>query len=138
MGDANGSNAAGTALLKKLNMFSDHDFAPGERRRHERKRLKAACTIHEIDQFSIVGVGCKCDSIDVSRSGIAITSRKMFHKGTHVVLLMPLNGGQNKAMVGKVQYSRYSKQAMYIVGVQFCAPPSSIEFQRWLIENKVA
>ncbi|MFN0010765.1 MAG: PilZ domain-containing protein [Phycisphaerales bacterium] len=112
-------------------------FAEGrQRRQHDRLELGKAVTIHEIGAFDAIGPGLEGLAVDVSRSGMGISTRRMMHMDRAVVVLMPNADGTCRAFHGKVRYSAYKEGGRYHVGVQFCAGSGAASVQAWLRQRR--
>lgn len=108
------------------------------RREHERTGVSKAVVVHELGEYNAVLAGVDGTTVDVSRSGIGISMRKMMHIGRTVIILMPGPDGKNKALFGTVAYSAYKEGGLYHVGVRFCPNPGGSNVNDWLREHKAA
>ncbi|GIK18276.1 MAG: hypothetical protein AMXMBFR77_10640 [Phycisphaerales bacterium] len=71
-------------------------------------------------------------SLDLSRSGVGLRSRRMVHKGRLVLLAVPPKGNRpGRLYCGKVMQSRYAEGIGYIVGLRFEECPEGIHIDRW-------
>lgn len=108
-------------------------FADGrQRRQHDRLELGKAVFIHEIENFDVVCPGLEGVAVDVSRSGMGISTRRMMHADRAVVVLMPNADGTCRAFHGKVRHAAYKGDGKYHVGVQFCAGSDTASVRAWL------
>ncbi len=89
------------------------------RRLHERRTIAATAFVYEIDEHGEIVAGFGCETIDISRSGLGLRSRRMVHTGMRVVVQLLLTGGASKVLHGCVRYSRYDAKGNYHIGVRF-------------------
>ncbi len=114
-------------------------FAEGRNRRHhDRLDLRRPVRIYEIGEFDKVDAGIDGIAVDLSRSGIGISTRKMMHITRRVVVLMPGPDGAHKALFGTVVYAAYKEGGRYHIGVRFCDAPASAPVAEFLRRHKAA
>ncbi len=102
------------------------------RREHDRIDLNKPVRIHEIGEFDRVDAGMDGRAVDVSRSGLGISTRKMLHIGRRVIVLMPGPNGAQRALFGDVCFAAYKEGGTYHIGVRLCANPGSAVITQWL------
>lgn len=88
--------------------------------------------MHEIDAHGSPQAGWNCQSVDISRSGIGLRSRRMIHAGRGVFVSVALNNGRRKLLYGEVRYSHYAQHGEYRVGVEFQTPPPTDEVAQFI------
>ena len=112
---------------------SSRGFADARNRReHERQDLNKPVRIHEIGDFDRVDAGSDGRAVDVSRSGVGISTRKMLHIGRRVIVLLPGANGAQRALFGEVCFAAYKEGGTYHIGVRLCPKPESSAITQWL------
>jgi rRNA maturation protein Nop10 len=101
---------------------------PVDRRRHPREPLCVSAMLIELDERDVPGVPAECQTLDISRSGIGVQTRRMSPAGRRVwVGLQASSGGRPRWLYGIVRRSSYAEGGEYHVGIEFAAPPSKLK-----------
>ncbi len=100
-------------------------------RKHERAPMRAPGAVHEVDELSMIGLGVECVVSDLSRSGVAIVTRRPIIKERRVLVVLAI-GGRKKAMFGVVRNVEYVEGGQHKVGIEFAPPPGAKVFQEGL------
>lgn len=101
------------------------------RRRHDRRDFAVGVLVHELNSEHVPGKGHPAESVDLSRSGIGVRSRRMYYTGTAVVLIIKLKS-ENRVKCGVVRTSRYAGGGMYQSGIEFTHTPPGARLHAWL------
>lgn len=102
------------------------------RRTHDRQGVELSVVMAELSRNGEPGEPWEAVSLDLSRSGVGLRSRRMVHKGRLVLLAVAPKGNRpGRLYCGKVMQSRYAEGIGYIVGVRFEECPEGIHIDRW-------
>lgn len=101
------------------------------RRRHDRAEFAVCVLVHELNSEHVPGKGHPAESVDLSRSGIGVRSKRMYYAGTAVVLIIQLKN-EKRVKCGVVRTSRYSGGGLYQSGIEFTHTPPGARLHAWL------
>lgn len=102
------------------------------RRTHDRQGVELPVVMAELSRNGEPGEPWEAVSLDLSRSGVGLRSRRMVHKGRLVLLAVAPKGNRpGRLYCGKVMQSRYAEGIGYIVGIRFEECPEGIHIDRW-------
>lgn len=101
------------------------------RRRHDRLDFAARVLVHELNSEHVPGRSHPAESVDLSRSGIGVRSKRMYYTGTEVVLIIQLKA-EKRVKCGVVRSSRYAGNGMYQSGIEFTHTPPGARLHAWL------
>ncbi|MBA4027775.1 MAG: hypothetical protein C0475_01275 [Planctomyces sp.] len=107
-----------------------------EQRRHERHPCYYKVAMYDLDDRGNLGAGCDAEAIDISRAALGVRSRRMFHQGRLVAVIMLQQGRPVRCLFGKVEYSEYESRGNYRVAVSFCQMPYEREVLAALREKR--
>lgn len=113
--------------------FSEGTDAPlwGEHRRHERVAFLHPMTLHELGASGQPGSEEECMGVDLSRSGIAVRTKRLVQPGTSVIILLRLANVKSRAFFGVVRHARYVEEE-HQLGVEFGPAPTDRRVLAWL------
>ncbi len=116
-------------------------MAPIQRERFDRFSLRAEIHVTELELDGTPGPTFAAIGVNLSRSGIAFSSKRMVHEGRGLfiqVLTQRQQGAQPRIMFGYVKRCNYEAGRGYVVGVQFAAAPMHPAVSAWLAEQQSA
>lgn len=108
------------------------------KRSHERQELITSAVMYEFDDHGDIGAGFARETIDISRSGMGIRSRRMAHAGRCVIIRVKLATEEQRVFFGRVRYSRYDARGQYHIGIRFENRPTGSTVRRWLRQEGLA
>lgn len=131
-------DAAGAAAGQPVSLVpkSISTTSGREQRRHERHPCYYKVAMYDLDDRGNLGSGCDAEAIDISRAALGVRSRRMFHQGRLVAVIMLQQGRPVRCLFGKVEYSEYESRGNYRVAVSFCQMPYEREVLAALREKR--
>ncbi|TVQ62576.1 MAG: hypothetical protein EA378_04410 [Phycisphaerales bacterium] len=114
-------------------------MGPIPRERFDRFALRAEIRVTELEADGSPGPTFQALGVNLSRSGIAFSSKRMVHEGRGVfvqVVTLHASGAQPRIMFGYVKRCAYEAGRGYVVGVQFAAAPMHPAVSAWLAEQQ--
>lgn len=111
--------------------------APVNRRRHERVPLERPSRLFEMDDQGVIGAGVDCTAVDLSRSGLGVSCRRLTHVGKVVAVVLSVPGGPPRVFFGVVRHARYTGPNAYAIGIEFIEPPKKAGVDGWIARMKV-
>lgn len=102
------------------------------RRAHDRRGVELPVFLAELHRGGEPGEPWEAMSLDLSRSGVGLRSRRMVHHGRLVLLAVPPRGDRpGRLYCGRVMQSRYAEGVGYIVGIRFEQCPKGAHIDLW-------
>lgn len=108
-----------------------------EHRRYERKPLSREALVTELLGNGSLGQPWHCQTMDLSRGGMALVSRRMVRVGTNLFIHLEGTGStRTEPLYGTVMHFRYLKDGTHLLGVQFGTPPVRRSIQEWMAAQR--
>jgi hypothetical protein len=101
-------------------------------RRHERLNFAVKVMLYELASDNVPGAPAGGESVDLSRSGIGVRSRRMYYKDRVVLVRIPLRYGGAYFKCGVVRSAVYAADGMYHIGIEFTAMPGGEALAGWM------
>lgn len=130
--DTTGGPSDDDSVLQAALELLDSPVPVADKRDAPRVALKAPVTVYEVGALGVNTQAHPASSIDISRGGIGLLSRRMYHPGAAIILMLVPARAEAKCLYGKVRYSRYAHDGMYHVGVMLAAIPEDRPIQDWM------
>lgn len=108
-----------------------------ERRRHERIAFTTSVVLLELDSGDCPMGEFPGEAVDISRSGLGVRSRRMYHVGRKVLIMLVIPGHESRYKCGFVRSSRYAGAGQYHVGVEFCETPCAARLSAWITGQRM-
>lgn len=104
-----------------------------DRRRHERYVFRADVHVTEFSPDGRALGTWACQTIDISRSGMALVSRRMVYAGRSLCVEFVV-GEQSSPTIfhGVVRHAGYQEGVGHILGIEFTPLPNSHGTHQWL------
>lgn len=100
---------------------------PGpDRRRWPRTDLHTTITVTELDRKGQPSGSWTCTTLNISRGGLAISSRRMVHEDRHLLVEFPAGPKRPPRRLGGVVRHNRCDQGRYIIGIEFEPVPSPV------------
>lgn len=89
-------------------------------------------TLHELDEVGRPGPKMPCVALDISRSGLGVSTKRLLQPGKFVAVLLALPHGRVKVYFGIVRGARYIAHGNHHIGLEFIEAPKRAATEEWL------
>jgi hypothetical protein len=102
------------------------------RRQHQRVDFQHGAFLFECGQTSVEPIAVACNTINLSRSGLAIRCKRPIQAERRVFVSVPLANGTVKLFFGVVRNARYAEAGLYQLGIEFETIPETGWARAWV------
>jgi hypothetical protein len=109
------------------------------RRAHTRFKIAVTVKVTELSETGTPSASWECTTIDVSRGGLGLTSKRMAYDGRGVLIEVPPAARLGARLLhGTVRSCVYVEGQGYRLGVQFSKLPDTPAVRSWLLKHGLA